>query len=342
MLLDAAPVPDPTVERGREPRLIKGELPSPLSPPPGCVFNTRCPMAEERCVTEEPEWRELDPGRWVACHFAEPIAAASEYIEQQPNRPYVYFFSGRWSYNYETRRYLAPDVAGEDRSTQFGRFDLFTNTAATLEIMSVGGMIPNRFDDYTIPSGEVLHLMPFFQYVDRCTTRAHRMLNVGFAVEVPYFARRAFAGGISYFAGYPAIPELDQRVLTKLRSEVVPMLRTYPFVRIWRAGCSTGEEVYSLAILLKEEGLLERSIIYATDINLEALRSAEGAVYPQSRVPGYTRNYQAAGGTSKQVYMQSACSGGTGTFIEKTARKLQIETERLATMPYLGLSLHIH
>ena len=82
----------------------------------------------------------------------------------------------------------------------------------------------NRFDDYTIPSGEVLHLKPFFEYVDRCTTRAHRLLNVGFAVEVPYFARRAFAGGISYFAGYPAIPELDQRVLTKMRSEVVPFV----------------------------------------------------------------------------------------------------------------------
>jgi hypothetical protein len=81
-----------------------------------------------------------------------------------------------------------------------------------------------RFDDYLIPSGEVLRLMPFFHYLDRCTTRAHRLLNVGFAVEVPYFARRAFAGGISYFAGYPAVPELDQRVLTKMRSEVVPFV----------------------------------------------------------------------------------------------------------------------
>jgi hypothetical protein len=81
-----------------------------------------------------------------------------------------------------------------------------------------------RFEDYLIPSGEVLRLVPFFNYVDRCTTTAHRLLNVGFAVEVPYFARRAFAGGISYFAGYPAIPELDQRVLTKMRSEVVPFV----------------------------------------------------------------------------------------------------------------------
>ena len=81
-----------------------------------------------------------------------------------------------------------------------------------------------RFEDYLIPSGEVLRLVPFFNYLDRCTTRAHRLLNVGFAVEVPYFARRAFAGGISYFAGYPAIPELDERVLRKMRSEVVPFV----------------------------------------------------------------------------------------------------------------------
>jgi 4-amino-4-deoxy-L-arabinose transferase-like glycosyltransferase len=63
--------------------------------------------------------------------YAEPISAASEYVAAQPNRPYVYFFSGRWTYFYETRRYLAPDVPGEDRSTQFGRFDLNVDRART-------------------------------------------------------------------------------------------------------------------------------------------------------------------------------------------------------------------
>jgi hypothetical protein len=82
----------------------------------------------------------------------------------------------------------------------------------------------NRFDDYLVPNGEISQLVPFLTYVDRCTTRAHRLLNVGFAVEIPYFAQRAFAGGISYFGGYPAIPELDQRVLTRMRSEVVPFV----------------------------------------------------------------------------------------------------------------------
>jgi oligopeptide transport system ATP-binding protein len=69
-LLSAVPVPDPQVEATRQRVILEGDIPSPANPPPGCPFNTRCPIAEERCVTEVPEWRELDPGRWVACHFA--------------------------------------------------------------------------------------------------------------------------------------------------------------------------------------------------------------------------------------------------------------------------------
>jgi peptide/nickel transport system ATP-binding protein len=67
VLLDAAPVPDPTIEKGREPRLIKGELPSHLSPPSGCVFNTRCPMASQECREIVPELREIKPGHYAAC-----------------------------------------------------------------------------------------------------------------------------------------------------------------------------------------------------------------------------------------------------------------------------------
>ncbi len=70
-LLSAVPVPDPEVEATRKRIILEGDIPSPANPPPGCPFNTRCPIAQERCVTEVPEWRELDPGRWVACHFAE-------------------------------------------------------------------------------------------------------------------------------------------------------------------------------------------------------------------------------------------------------------------------------
>jgi chemotaxis protein methyltransferase CheR len=80
------------------------------------------------------------------------------------------------------------------------------------------------------------------------------------------------------------------------RNQVVPTLRTYPFIRVWHAGCATGEEVYSMAILLEEEGLYERSRIYATDINEVVLQKAKSGIFPIERMQEYTENYIAAGG----------------------------------------------
>ncbi len=80
------------------------------------------------------------------------------------------------------------------------------------------------------------------------------------------------------------------------REVVVPTLRTYPFIRIWHAGCATGEEVYSMAILLEEEGLYERARIYATDINEVVLQKAKSGIFPLDRMQEYTENYIAAGG----------------------------------------------
>jgi oligopeptide transport system ATP-binding protein len=70
-LLSAVPVPDPVVESTRERVILEGDMPSPANPPPGCSFNTRCPIAEARCSEEVPEWREIASDHWVACHFAE-------------------------------------------------------------------------------------------------------------------------------------------------------------------------------------------------------------------------------------------------------------------------------
>lgn len=81
------------------------------------------------------------------------------------------------------------------------------------------------------------------------------------------------------------------------RVQVVPVLRTYPFVRLWVAGCSTGEEVYSLSVLLHEEGVADRCRIYATDVNERVLAQARDGVYPLSAMQEYSRNYQLAGGT---------------------------------------------
>ncbi|HOG58100.1 MAG TPA: dipeptide ABC transporter ATP-binding protein [Anaerolineaceae bacterium] len=68
-LMSAVPIPDPDKARNRKRIILKGDIPSPLNPPHGCNFNTRCPMAAERCFQEDPEYREIQPGHWVACHF---------------------------------------------------------------------------------------------------------------------------------------------------------------------------------------------------------------------------------------------------------------------------------
>jgi chemotaxis protein methyltransferase CheR len=95
-----------------------------------------------------------------------------------------------------------------------------------------------------------------------------------------------------------------------LREKVVPLLHTYPFTRIWVAGCSTGEEVYSLAILLTEEGLYDRARIYATDINETVLERARAGVFPLDKMREYTENYIRAGGTrSFSEYYLAAYEG---------------------------------
>ena len=88
----------------------------------------------------------------------------------------------------------------------------------------------------------------------------------------------------------------DPPFFLAFRRHAVPLLRTYPFIRIWQAGCSLGEEAFSLAILLEEEGLYDRSLIYATDINEATLRQAREAIYPAELMQKYTQNYLQAGG----------------------------------------------
>lgn len=90
----------------------------------------------------------------------------------------------------------------------------------------------------------------------------------------------------------------DPSYFRSLRQTVVPVLGTYPSLKVWVAGCSTGEEAYSMAIMLREEGLLDRTLIYATDINPHSLRTAEAGVYDMGRIAGFTENHQSAGGHS--------------------------------------------
>jgi chemotaxis protein methyltransferase CheR len=88
----------------------------------------------------------------------------------------------------------------------------------------------------------------------------------------------------------------DPTFYAALRDRVLPELHTYPFTRIWVAGCSTGEEVYSLAMLLEEAGLYDRTRIYATDLNEAVLETARRGVFPLHKMQEYTQNYLRAGG----------------------------------------------
>jgi chemotaxis protein methyltransferase CheR len=102
----------------------------------------------------------------------------------------------------------------------------------------------------------------------------------------------------------------DPNFYQTFREHVVPLLRTYPFIRIWHAGCSTGEEVYSMAILLREEGLYDRTRIYATDINEVVLQRAKAGIFPLERMQEYTDNYIRAGGKKSFSEYYTAKYGG--------------------------------
>lgn len=88
----------------------------------------------------------------------------------------------------------------------------------------------------------------------------------------------------------------DPGYFKALRTTVLPLLQTYPSVKVWVAGCSTGEELWALSILFEEEDLADRTVFYATDINPEALRHAREGLFPVDRLAGFSRNYLAAGG----------------------------------------------
>jgi len=115
-----------------------------------------------------------------------------------------------------------------------------------------------------------------------------------------------------------------------LRRDVLPLLATYPSLKVWIAGCSTGEELYSLAITLAEAGLLDRTIIYATDVNEEALRKAEAGVYALDRVAGFSENYVKAGGTGSLSDWFTAAYDGV-VFDRRLRRNVVFSDHSLST-----------
>lgn len=122
----------------------------------------------------------------------------------------------------------------------------------------------------------------------------------------------------------------DPRYFRSLRENVIPLLRTYPSLKVWVAGCSTGEEAYSFAILLREEGLLARTLIYATDINPHTLQKAQAGVYDAERIAGFTENHRQSGASiSLSEYYTAAY--GRAVFDKSLKQHIVFSDHSLAT-----------
>lgn len=127
----------------------------------------------------------------------------------------------------------------------------------------------------------------------------------------------------------------DPAYFRTIREKVIPHLRTYPSLKVWVAGCSSGEELYSLVILFREEGLEDKTLFYATDISAEALKKAESGVYELSRVQLFTENYQKAGGKLPFSDYYTAAYGAVT--LDKTLRKRVVFSDHsLATDAVFG------
>lgn len=122
----------------------------------------------------------------------------------------------------------------------------------------------------------------------------------------------------------------DPDFYKSFRENIVPKLRTYAYFKIWHAGCATGEEVYSLAILLQEEGLLDRCQVYATDFNQKVLEIAKEGVYQKADIEPYETNYQSSGGTKKlSDYYQSMY--GSVMFHKELSNRIVFSDHNLVT-----------
>nr|WP_028544527.1 protein-glutamate O-methyltransferase CheR [Paenibacillus taiwanensis] len=123
----------------------------------------------------------------------------------------------------------------------------------------------------------------------------------------------------------------DPKMYAAFRDKVVPLLRTYPYIRIWHAGCSTGEEVYSMAILLQEEGLYEKARLYATDMNPVVLQKAKEGRCSLDKMRLYTTNYLEAGGKRSFSEYYNAAEDGSVIFHPSLRKNIIFSDHNLAT-----------
>jgi chemotaxis protein methyltransferase CheR len=177
------------------------------------------------------------------------------------------------------------------------------------------------FRDYSAPSQarRVLHAMVQMD----CRTVSELQSRVLHDAE-------AFARLLQYLTIPTSEMFRDPSYFLALREQVVPLLKTYPSLKIWIAGCSTGEEVVSMAILLHEEGLLERCILYATDINARSLDQSRKGVYALDRMEEYARSYHEAGGRANLSDYYTAAYGAA-LFDRALLERVSFSDHSLAT-----------
>ncbi|MDO9376250.1 MAG: protein-glutamate O-methyltransferase CheR [Bacteroidota bacterium] len=122
----------------------------------------------------------------------------------------------------------------------------------------------------------------------------------------------------------------DPALWKMIREQVLPVLATHPFIRVWHAGCSTGEEVYSMAILLEEANLLHKSLLYATDLNPSVIENIKKGIFPISQMKEYSENYIASGGKKdfSQYYMAKY---EWAKFDERLKSKMIVATHNLVS-----------
>jgi chemotaxis protein methyltransferase CheR len=131
----------------------------------------------------------------------------------------------------------------------------------------------------------------------------------------------------------------DPSYFKALREKVVPHLRTYPSLKVWIAGCSAGEELHSLTILFREEGLETRTLFYATDINSEALEAAERGIYPLERIKAFTENHRLSGGRSSLSDYYT--TGYGGAVFDKSLRERVVFSDHSLVTDAVFSEMHL-
>jgi len=131
----------------------------------------------------------------------------------------------------------------------------------------------------------------------------------------------------------------DPSYFRAVREKIVPHLRTYPSLKVWIAGCSSGEELYSFVILFREEGLEERTLFYATDINQDALAKAEAGIYDLSRIQLFTENHRKSGGKSSLSDYYSAAYGSA--VFDKSLRKQVVFSDHSLVTDAVFAEMHM-